>query len=1026
MFKHARWCLLLMLVVALTGNVWAQATASAGIDGTVTDQSKAVVAGATVTATNTATGNTRTTTTNDSGFFRFDLSAGSYSLKVSKSGFATGTANNVEILVGRFATVDVSLKPGSATETVEVTSEVPLVDELKTDVSQNITPTEVQELPMIGRDVANLAYLAPGVKAADSYDPTKNRMAILSVNGQGGRNVNVTVNGVDNKDNTVGGPVMQLPLEGVQEFAISTQRFSAANGRSEGAAINMITKQGSNQFHGSAFGFFRDQALQADQKLADGTTSHPPYSRQQFGGSIGGPIKRDKAFVFFAYERQRENQSISEDPSDTYQLGLAKTAGLAAQPASTIPTPFYENRYSGRLDFTINPKNSIYGSFNFQANNSLNDQSGGQFDLTAGNYTLNHMALGNITWNSVLTNTTVNQFTFGYQYWNNLIASNTVAPDVTFPDGSAFGTNTNVPQQSFQKKWQFKDDLSKTAGKHTFKTGFDFIDEPTLGGFFEYNTPIEYDFGAMPSCILGVGPDAATPGCGPAAYPNGFATAGALVGISASIGDPRTDVPGGTKQLGLYFQDDWKATRRLTLNIGIRWDKDFNMVGGSAVQNSRTFQELQAAAAFNPTIASFVKKQPKDDAKDFSPRIGFAYDLTGTGKFLLRGGYGLYYGDIFQNIPIFMEQQHNPTIFQTVLSLSAPGDPVPGTAKTLGTYQFGVDPTPTFAASPSLVSGSVGRVIDPNYVNPVSEEFNFGSSYQINKNSVFELEYTHVLSLHENKTINIDQKVCTDNGAGGVNCVRPFTAAFTSAGVPTLNSVRNEESIGRSHYDGVNFSYRQNMTHHVSINANYTLAWANGFGSGGGSFRNYPRLSSNPFASYEYGPTPNDERHHITFSGIFDLPKGFQFSPILQFGTARPWAPTPPGNTLNTGGGMANAVVVQKSDPTNYTWMATTATNVQYCFYVTQACTIAKYDPLRGQDFFELDTRLTKNFKFGEHRELQVVAQAFNLTNRANYGNNYQTDVTSANFGKPQGFINPTATNLARSVTGEFGVTFRF
>src|SRR5262249_23736808 len=145
----------------------------------------------------------------------------------------------------------------------------PLVDQTKTDVSTNITPEQITDLPLIGRDIADLAYLAPGVKAADSYDPTKSRYAILSVNGQSGRNVNVTVNGVDNKDNTVGGPVMQLPAEAVQEFQISTQRFSAVNGRSSGAAINVITKTGTNNFHGSAFGFFRDEAFNADLKLPD-------------------------------------------------------------------------------------------------------------------------------------------------------------------------------------------------------------------------------------------------------------------------------------------------------------------------------------------------------------------------------------------------------------------------------------------------------------------------------------------------------------------------------------------------------------------------------------------------------------------------------------------------------------------------------------------------------------------------------------------------------------------------------------
>src|SRR6267378_4754680 len=249
--------ILLIAVLALSvgsGNVFAQATASGTIQGTVTDTTGAVVSGAQVVAKNKAIDSTRTTTTSDTGYYRFELlPIGTYTVTVSKTGFA-GVAETIEILIGQTATVNVELKTGSMSEVIEVTSEAPVLDLAKTDVSQNITPKEVEELPMVGRDVANLAYLAPGVKATDSYDPTKNRYAILSVNGDGGRNVNVTVNGVDNKDNTVGGPVMQLPLEAVQEFVISTQRFSAANGRSEGAAINVITKSGSNNYHGSAFG----------------------------------------------------------------------------------------------------------------------------------------------------------------------------------------------------------------------------------------------------------------------------------------------------------------------------------------------------------------------------------------------------------------------------------------------------------------------------------------------------------------------------------------------------------------------------------------------------------------------------------------------------------------------------------------------------------------------------------------------------------------------------------------------------
>src|SRR5256884_4567350 len=365
----------LLLLSLGSGNAFAQATASATIQGTVTDKSGAVVSGAQVVAKNKATDVSRAATTSDDGYYKFELlPVGTYTVTVSRAGFGT-VAQTIETLIGQTATVNAQLSPGATSEVIEVTSEAPLVDQLKTSVSQNITPSEVEELPLLGRDVANLAYLAPGVKATDSYDPTKNRYAILSVNGQSGRNVNVTVNGVDNKDNTVGGPVMQLPLEAVQEFVISTQRFSAANGRSEGAAINMITKAGTNRYHGSAFGFFREQQFNAENVYEQKSGQKGPYSRQFFGGSVGGPIVKDKLFGFFAIERQREHTSITEETGALSELQIAQAAGFAAQPAAIIPRPFFETRYNGRMDYKFNDRETAYISYTSQANDSLNDQS---------------------------------------------------------------------------------------------------------------------------------------------------------------------------------------------------------------------------------------------------------------------------------------------------------------------------------------------------------------------------------------------------------------------------------------------------------------------------------------------------------------------------------------------------------------------------------------------------------------------------------------------------------------------------
>jgi hypothetical protein len=861
---------LFLFVILAPRAMFAQATASGTILGTISDPSQAVINGAEVTITSASTAASRTMVTNNVGSYRFDLlPAGSYKLTVKANGFSTA-AQNIELLVGQTATSNLTLTPGATSQTVEVEASNPLVDVMKTSVSTEITPSDVEQLPMVGQDVADLAYLAPGVKQTDSYDPTKNRYAILSVNGDGGRNVNVTVNGVDNKDNTVGGPVMQLPFEAVEEYHISTQRFSAENGRSEGAAINIITKRGTNDFHGSAAGLFRDTALNTDQKDADGkggsTNSHPDYTRQQFGGSIGGPVKKDKAFLFFAINREREHSSLQEETTSYAELQAAQPFfGSLDKPSATIPRPFFETRYSGRADWTFSKRESAYLSYNSQANNSLNDQSDGTGDLNNGNFTVNHLQLANLTFNSILSDTTVNTATFGFQYWNNLINSGIQSPLVVFPNAS-FGTNTNVPQQSFQRKWQFRDDFSKAMGKHTFKGGVDYIWNPVEGGFFEFSSTLEIDFGANPTDIL------ANKG---GKYPQGFSTPGAVTGMTQAVGDPTFIV--ATKQLGIYAQDDWKVSRRLTLSLGLRWDKDYNMIGGSKIKQSRTYLEL--VALNSPISNPYVSKIAKDDNLDFSPRVGFAYDLSGRGTHVLRGGYGLYYGNVFQNIPLFMEQMANPTVFATVLSLTAPGDAVPGTGKTLGTWIYGTDPMPTVPPpSTELAPGSTGRLMDPDYRNPITEEFNLGYTWAVNSNTAVEAEYTHVLGLHGNRTMNIDQKI----PIGGV-LTRPLDPAFAAnPSIPQLFSVRNEESIGREHYDGANFSFRERMSKRFQMQANYTLSWAYGYGTGGGSFRNYPKLATAPFASWEWGPSPNDERHHVTVAGVVDLPKGFEIAPIMQ------------------------------------------------------------------------------------------------------------------------------------------------
>jgi len=1003
--------------VALLLSIWslgrqisfAQATASATLEGTVMDKSQAVIKGATVTITNKATGVTRSVITNDVGAYHFELlSAGKYSLKVTANGFASAVAEDVELPVGRTTTLDYTLNPGATSETVTVTGEVPIVDTQKTDLGLNLSPSEVSDLPLNGRDFANLAYLAPGARPVNSYDPTKNRLAVFAINGGQGRNVNITVNGVDNKDNTVGGPVMQLPLEAVQEFVISTQRFSAANGRSEGAAVNVVTKSGSNGFHGSGFIFERNERLNAKNFFEEqGNQPKSPFSRQQFGGSVGGPIVKDKSFFFFAIERQREITNIVANPAAVKELELVKNLG--AQPAPIIPTPYRDLRYNLRFDHRFNENHNLFLTYNDQYNRGLNDQITSQSDLTAGNFTTNKLQLANLTLNSVLSPRLVNAFTFGYQYWNNLIDTDKQTPTFNFPGGITFGTNTNVPQQSYQSKWQFRDDISITTGNHAIKTGFDFVHEPKLGGFFEFNPTLAITFLDLPSKILS----------DTVKYPQGFATPGAIIAMSDTAGDPRFDLPGGAKMFGVYIQDDWKVRRNLNFSLGLRWDKDFNLIGTQAQAKNRTYLALKAIN--HPAAA----RLPEDDSNNFSPRVGLAWDLKSDGKHVLRAGYGIYFGQTFLNIPLFMIQQINPTLFATVLDLSSsgPGDDkapiVPGTNVRLSAFRFGVDPLPsTPAARANFIGGEAGRIMDPDYKNPYTQQWNVGYALQLTPGSAVEVDYVHVLSLRESKTIDINPT------RGGV---RPLTAAFLAAGRPALGRIDLESPVGRSRYDGLNISYRRRMSNRFSVNTSYVLSRGIAYNGNAAAFRNRPTNLDNIFAKHDFGFVPNDERHRWVFSGVVDLPWSFQLAPIVQLSSARPYNATQGIDVFGFGSGAGAAhVILRQDDPNNL--LATkgmSAADLRACIAAGN-CFQAPFDLLRGDAFFQVDLRVSKEIKFGDKPSLKLIFQTFDLTNRANFGNQFIGNVQSANFRKPSGFITPAGVIVPRSFSAEIGARFTF
>jgi len=1005
----------LTLVCLSVFNLAAQVTATATLQGTVTDSTGAVIPNVDVKITNNSTGETRSAVSNGSGLYSFNLlPAGTYDVRVAVAGFTTADFQNVELAVSRTTTLDARLSPSQQATTVEVEAAgAALVDIDKSDVSRAVSPSEVENLPLNSRDFVSLAILAPGARPVNSYDPTKARYGVFSTNGSSGRNVNMTVNGVDNKDNSVGGPVMQLPLEAIEEFNISTQRFSAANGRSEGAAVNVITKSGTNQLHGSVFFQDRDQTFDTlnyfEQTAHGGTGQKAPFSRQQFGGSVGGPVKKDKTFLFFAIERSREQTSINVNGTAyNNDLALAGVAGLPLkpQPTQTIPTPYYDWRYNGRIDHHINDKNTLSASYTNQNNRGLNDQNGSSSDLSQNNFTTNQLIISNVTLSSILTPTVVNSLTFGYQYWNNLISTNNYVPNLSFPD-LATGTNGNVPQNTFQKKWQFKDDLAFSHGKHSLKAGVDFLWEPVLGGFFLTDATPVISFFDDPITILS----------NTTKYPEGFATPGAVQSITqATTGN--SYYYEHNKMLGLYFQDDWKVNRRLTLNLGLRWDKDIGLNGGAIQAQSRAYLELKAIGS------PYAGALPHDENKDFSPRVGLSYDLTGSEKHILHFGYGLYYGQIFQNIPLFMEQQANSSLFTTVAyTSSGPGSASASmlpSGQLLSAFRFGVDPLPPQAPGASqLPAGATGQMMDPHYTNPYSEQWNGGYSWQVTGNSVIEAEYVHELGLHESKTIVINPTI---------NGVRFTTPLFQAAGQPVLGGIRDYMSIGRSRYDGMNLSYRRRMSRNFSINATYVLSRALAYNGNSAAFGNGPTDLLNWFAPHDLGPTPADERHRITVSGLLNLKWGITFAPIMQWATGRPYnASEGITDVFGFGSGVgATHAIVLNSDPNNLAATAAyTASQLNACI-AANTCHQVPYDYLRGADFFQLDARFGRFFRFGERARLEVFFQAFDLTNRANFGTSYGGNIRTSTFQQPTGFITSSGVIVPKSFAGEFGARFSF
>ena len=1039
---------LVSLVVTVPAS--AQVT-TADLTGRVLDQNGAAVTGATVTARNVGTGQERSVQSDQQGNYTLaELLPGTYDITAEAPNFSKAVVKGREVNLGTTVTLNFDLKPGQITEVVNVSSDTLQIETTRSDLGGVVTPVQVENLPLLNRTFAALSVIMPEARPVGNFDPTKTRVGNVAFNGGDGRQVDVNVDGGDNKDNVVGSLLQNFSYESIQEFQVLQHRWTAEQGRAVGGVVNVVTKSGSNEFHGSFFANFRDEKLRAfdffeKQRLAANPAfEKPSFSRQEIGGSIGGPINRDDLFFFFALERFRERQNVPVSQTAAVQIPLIPGSDFVSE----IPTPYNDTLLTARIDHNLTDRQSMFYRFAYQKNNSPNDQvaNPATTDLTGGNTDDNKLysLVANHTW--TLSPTKLNQFSFHFQDFSNAILAVTTNPQLQFPGGITIGANTNVPQATEERKFQFRDDFSWQAGRHAMKFGVNYI-HTELGGFFFFGSKgYTISFFDVPTTIL----------TNTTRYPQGFATPGAVQNISFADGEGTHDQT--IHQLAFYFQDDYKVRRNLTLNLGLRWDANIGNLPDQT--NNRTILLLQQ---LNHPRAQAITGDPEKLRRttpswtEFQPRFGFAWDPTNKGQTVIRGGYGIFYDQLFQNLTLFSLTQTNPVLYQTILSLTNTDVGV----GQLPTFRFGVDPLPApppgFSIA-DLAVGGFGRINDPDASEPYVQKLSIGVETQLNSDVTLSSDYVHTLGLNEPRVQVINpriENICNSafpgSNPGSPLCVRGvnsrvFDSSFVAAGLPA-NRIEQINMIGttnRSLFDSWTTTLRY-RTRKYLFSGSYVLASSRSWGgqpvasySGNG----IATTPENQFKPEEFGPTRLDERHRVVISGVFDLPYGFQLAPIMQLASSRPFSANT-GLDIDGDGLAANDRLCAGVDPASV--FAVRGNSAAIRALNPRGCVQEEVNNLRhgrivepsgtirldkSGRFFNVDLRASKMFRLGERMELSTYMDLYNLFNIENlsYASRLaQSPATSLAFLQPVSLYGPGfGPPVGRPLTAQLGLRFTF
>jgi outer membrane receptor protein involved in Fe transport len=964
--KAASWITLfplILFVLCIGMTAFGQSQANTGnIEGRVVDPNNAAVPGVTVTATNEATTLTKSSQTNDDGIYRILLlPPGNYKVATTGAqGFAPATFSNVVVTVGGQTPLDIQLSVGATTTMVDISAEGQVVETTRTSVSSTVNERAIQNLPVNGRNYLDFATLTPSVVR----DPT--RQGDLAVGGQKGTLNSLQVDGADNNNTFFGQsfgrtgtrPPYQFSEEAVQEFQVNQNGFSAEFGRAGGAVINVVTKSGTNQFHGSAFEYFRDEALNSNTPILTARGAKRPKSQiNQFGGTLGGPLKKDRAFFFFAYDGQRSSIPNVVDPPNFFAQP-ASIQNLLLPKLGTYEIGRNQDVFMFKTDILLNESNQLVLRFNQQNFTGNNNENGGPLSVEehSGNSVAKTTTMsGSLT--STVSNQLINEFRFQFGRDREPGEANSDVTEARIQTGGGFlqlGRNNFSPRETTIKRWQFIDNVSYSRGDHNLKFGAD-LNFDNVFNFFPGLFSGQYTFNSYALFASNT----------PTSYTQNFA------GPGTSGATTHPDI----RDYGFFAQDDWRATPKLTLNLGLRYD--YQAMASPTVNNPSA-----ALAAAGLSTLTAVK-----DSNNFGPRFGFSYAFDE--KTVLRGGYGIFFG---RTPAIMLGTSHSQNGIQvTGVTLTCGGSPNPCL-----TYPsiFSAPPT-SGGVNPSLY------LFAKDYAQPYVQQGRVGVERELWQNMSLSVNYLYFRGNHLSRTrdINLGAPVPTTvtDPAGQTFTVLRHPAARPIAGFARISLF---ESTADSRYNALAVELKRRFTRGFQFITAYTFSNAKdnrpdqtmvvvGADDAKG-------LQNNLDISADWGRSDLDIKHRFVFSPVYEIGRvqrdnafatellsGWTFSGIITLQSGFAYSAMITGDANRDGNPSTDRV-------------PGTARN-----------------GFTTPSIYVFDTRVTKSFSFGENYQLSFIAEAFNLFNRSN--------LATVNTGR-YGLASSSATTLTNpAVSTPFG-----